>query len=108
MNKRAEAYEKYGKAAMTEMIVKVLPQMAAEVARPLDAIDKITIIGGSDGGNGVDQVAANVPIVLAKTIESVKETTGIDIREIMKADTYDAKVNKKITVEGVPSVTKDE
>lgn len=108
MNKRAEAYEKYGKAAMTEMIVKVLPQMAAEVARPLDAIDKITIIGGSDGSNGVDQVAANVPIVLAKTIESVKETTGIDIREIMKADTYDAKVNKKITVEGVPSVTKDE
>ena len=108
MNKRAEAYEKYGKAAMTEMIVKVLPQMAAEVARPLDAIDKITIIGGSDGGNGVDQVAANVPIVLAKTIESVKETTGIDIREIMKADTYDAKVNKKITVEGVPGVTKGE
>lgn len=104
MNKKADAYEKYGKAAMTEMIVKVLPQMAAEIAKPLDAIDKITIIGGSDGGNGVDQVAGNVPIVLAKTIESVKETTGIDIREIMKADTYDAKVNKNITVTGVPEV----
>lgn len=104
MNKRADAYEKYGKAAMTEMIVKILPQMAAEIAKPLDAIDKITIIGGSDGGNGIDQVAGNVPIVLAKTIESVKETTGIDIREIMKADTYDAKVNKNITVSGVPEV----
>lgn len=104
MNKKADAYEKYGKAAMTEMIVKILPQMAAEIAKPLDAIDKITIIGGGDGSNGIDQVSANVPIVLAKTIESVKETTGIDIREIMKADTYDAKVNKKITVEGVPEV----
>lgn len=104
MNKKADAYEKYGKAAMTEMIVKVLPQMAAEIAKPLDAIDKITIIGGGEGGNGVDQVAGNVPIVLAKTIESVKETTGIDIREIMKADTYDAKVNRNINVTGAPEV----
>lgn len=104
MNKKADAYEKYGKAAMTEMIVKVLPQMAAEIAKPLDAIDKITIIGGGEGGNGVDQVAGNVPIVLAKTIESVKETTGIDIREIMKADTYDAKVNRNINVNGAPEV----
>lgn len=104
MNKKADAYEKYGKAAMTEMIVKVLPQMAAEIAKPLDAIDKITIIGGGEGSNGVDQVAANVPIVLAKTIESVKETTGIDIREIMKADTYDAKVTRNINVNGAPEV----
>ena len=28
MEKKAEAYEKYGQAAMMEMLVKVLPQMA--------------------------------------------------------------------------------
>ena len=28
MEKKAEAMAKYGKAAMTEMIIKVLPQMA--------------------------------------------------------------------------------
>ena len=42
-----------------------------------------------------------VPAVLAKTIESVKETTGIDINEIIKADTYDAKVNKNLNVTGI-------
>ena len=45
-----------------------------------------------------------VPSVLAQTIESVKETTGIDIREIMRANTYDAKVNKNITVSGLENV----
>ena len=45
-----------------------------------------------------------VPSVLAQTIESVKETTGIDIREIMRANTYDAKVNKNITVSGLEGV----
>ena len=36
--------------------------------------------------------------VLAKTIESVKETTGFDLTEVMKANTYDAKVNNNINV----------
>ena len=104
MNKRADAYEKYGKAAMTEMIVKILPQMAAEIAKPLESIDKVTIIDGENSGSGVGQMGGYVPTVLAKTIESVKETTGIDIAEIMKADTYDAKVNKNVNITGIPDV----
>lgn len=104
MNKRADAYEKYGKAAMTEMIVKILPQMAAEIAKPLESIDKVTIIDGENSGSGVGKMGGYVPTVLAKTIESVKETTGIDIAEIMKADTYDAKVNKNVNITGIPDV----
>ena len=42
-----------------------------------------------------------VPSVLAKTIETIKETTGVDITEIMRAETYDAKVNKNINVTGL-------
>lgn len=104
MNKKADAYEKYGKAAMTEMIVKVLPQMADAIAKPLESIDKVTIIDSGDGGSGVGQMGGYVPQVLAKTIESVRETTGIDITEIMKADTYDAKVNRNINLTEIPDV----
>ena len=43
-------------------------------------------------------ISDNVPQVLAKTIESVKETTGFDLTEVMKANTYDAKVNNNINV----------
>ena len=37
----------------------------------------------------------------SKTMESVKEATGIDIGEIMKANTYDAKVNRNLNVTGI-------
>ena len=86
---------------MTEMIINVLPQIASQIAAPLSQIDKITIIGGGEGGNGVSQVADNVPIVMTKLFESVKETTGVDLKEVMRAETYDAKVNKNVTVTGL-------
>ena len=97
MEKRAEAYQKYNNAAMAEMLIKVLPDIAGKIAEPLTQIDKITIIGGGDG-SGVDSVAGNVPAVMAKLFESMKETVGIDLAEVVKAGTYDAKVNRNITI----------
>lgn len=97
MEKKADAMAKYGKAAMTEMIIKVLPQMAEAIAKPLESIDKVSIIGGA-GDSGMSTISDNVPQVLAKTIESVKETTGFDLTEVMKANTYDARVNNNLNI----------
>lgn len=102
MEKKAEAMAKYGKAAMTEMIIKVLPEMAEAIAKPLESIDKVTIIDGGSGENGVGTFSGNVPSVLAKTIESIKETTGFDLTEVMKANTYDAKTTKNVNFTGFP------
>ncbi|MCI6432998.1 MAG: SPFH domain-containing protein [Oliverpabstia sp.] len=104
MEKKAAAYQKYNNAAMAEMLIQVLPDIAGKIAEPLQQIDKITIIGGSDN-NGVDNVAGNVPAVMAKLFASMKETTGIDLGEIIKADTYDAKVNRNINITGLEKDT---
>lgn len=98
MEKKAEAYQKYNNAAMAEMLIKVLPEIAGKIAEPLTQIDKITIIGGD--GSGVDSVSGNVPAVMAKLFESMKETVGIDLAEIVKAGSYDAKVNRNINITG--------
>lgn len=105
MEKKAEAYAKYNKAAVAEMMIKVLPDIAGKVAEPLGQIDKITIIGGSDGSNGVEQVAGNVPVVMAKVFESMKEATGIDMANIINADSYDAKVNRNVNLSGIDGAT---
>ena len=97
MEKKAEAYQRYNKDAMAEMI-KVLPEIAGKIAEPLSQIDKITIIGGGSEDNGIGSVAGNVPVVMAKLFESMKEATGVDLSEIMRADTYDAKVNRNIQI----------
>lgn len=105
MEKKAEAYQKYNNAAMAEMLIKVLPDIAARIAEPLQQIDKITIIGGN--ADGVASVADNVPTVMAKMMESMKEATGIDLGEIVRAGTYDAKVNRNLNVNMDGSIQTD-
>lgn len=107
LDKKAEAMKKYGQAAMMEMIVQALPEMAKAIAEPLSTIDKVSIIESGDGKGGVSSMGNYVPQVLAKTIESVKETTGLDITEIMKANTYDAKVNRNINISGLDGNNED-
>lgn len=109
MEKKAEAYKKYGQAAMAEMVVKILPDMAAQVAKSIEQIDKITIYGSDESAaNSVDGVAGNVPTLLAKTFDTVKDATGIDLVDIVNAQSYDAQVNRhvKLDVASLPDMNK--
>ena len=99
LEKKAIAMEKFGKAAITEMLVKALPDMARAIAEPISAIDKVSIIGGNS--DGITDMAANVPAVLAKTIEAVKEATGFDMTEVMRAETFEGKTTHNLNVTGL-------
>lgn len=96
MNKKAEAYQKYNKAAVAEMMIKVMPEMAAEIAKPLSAIQGIHIYGGSFA-DGVGQVSGNMPAVIKQVFDTMSSATGVEFADILKADTYAAKVNKNVT-----------
>lgn len=99
IDKKAEAMEKYGKAAMVEMLVGVLPEMARSIAEPISAIDKVTIIGGDS--KGVSDLSGNVPVVMAKVMESVKEATGIDLSEIVRSESFEGKTTQNINLTGL-------
>ena len=108
MEKKAEAYKKYNGAAMAEMMIKIMPEMAAEIAKPLSQIDKINIYGTGDGANGAGQISGNLPIVMKQVFDTMSEATGVDFTEIMRANTYDAKVNRKVDLTGAEvKVTKE-
>ena len=101
MEKKAEAYQKYNGAAMAEMMIRIMPQLAAEIAKPISAIDKVTIYEGSNSEGGISRVSGNMPVIMKQVFDTMSEATGVDIREIMKANTYDAKVNRNINVTGL-------
>ena len=98
MEKKADAYQKYNDAAMAQMAIEILPKVASEIAKPLSSIDKVTIFGGTEGNNGVSGISSNVPIVMAQTFETIEEATGVDLKEIIRGKSYDAKVNRNIKV----------
>ena len=104
MEKKAEAYQKYNGAAMAEMMISIMPQLAAEIAKPISAIDKVTIYGGGNGDGSVSQVSGNMPVIMKQVFDTMSEATGVDLREILRANTYDAKVNKNINVTGLDNV----
>jgi len=95
MEKKAEAFKKYGSAAVIEMITKILHNVAESVAKPISAIDNMNIYGGD-----ASTVSGNVPAVIKQTFDVVKSATGVDMSDIMKAETYDAKVNKNYDIKG--------
>ncbi len=94
MDKKAEAYKKYNGAAMAEMAIKVLPEVAAKVAAPLGSIDNVTIFGTN--GSEASGVSGNVPVVMAQAMQTIEAATGVDLGKIMKdnSSVIAASVNK--------------
>jgi flotillin len=84
--KIAEAFEKYGQAAILDMIVKMLPEYAKQVSAPLSNIDKITVVdtGGSGENGGANKVTGYATNLMAGLQESLKASSGINVKELIE------------------------
>ncbi|WP_075982610.1 flotillin family protein [Bacillus massilinigeriensis] len=84
--KIAEAFEQFGQAAVLDMIVRMLPEYAKEVASPLSNIDKITVVdtGGSGTQGGANKVTGYATNLMSTLQESLKASSGIDIRGLLE------------------------
>ena len=102
MEKKADAYEKYGQVAVIDIIAKmykdVLPEMAKNVAEPMSKIGGITIYG-TDGKEAAG-VSGNVPVVLGQALDTVKSATGIDLKNLVDAHGKTARTDKNIKIDG--------
>ena len=101
MDKKAEAYKRSDFARLEmvlEMQKTVLPQVAKSVADPMAKIGDVKIYGSS--GSEVAGISQNVPVVMQKTFDIVRESTGVDLSNIVMAESMDAKVKKEVTLTG--------
>lgn len=86
-NKLADALAKYGEAAVVEMLISRLPEIVGQVARPMENIDKITVIDTGNGDGGASKVARTVTNVAGTGFEVLKDLTGLDVSEMLKGFT---------------------
>ncbi len=87
MAKKAEAWKAYNEAAIAQMIVERLPEIARAVSEPLSRIDKIVIInsGGNGGdGTGASRISHDVANVLAQLPPTVEALTGLKLDELLR------------------------
>jgi len=85
MTKKAQAWEKYNQAAVLEMYLKTLPDLAKAVSEPLSKVGKIVVVGGGDKSLGTTKITAQVAEVLAQMPDVVQSLTGIDIKKYLQA-----------------------
>jgi flotillin len=81
--KLAEAFQKFGEAAVLDIIVKMLPELAGKVAEPLKSIDKLTVVD-TGNGEGAARVSNYVTSLMATAPQMLKNVSGIDVEQLMK------------------------
>lgn len=77
LEKKPEAMLKMKDAAVVEMLVKVLPDVAKAVAEPLKNVDSITMYGEGNSGKMVGDIMTS--------LDKVTNGLGIDVRDLIKA-----------------------
>lgn len=75
LDKKAEAMKKYGEAAITEMLVKALPDIAKAVATPLSNVDSITMYGEGNSSKMVGDIMT--------TMDQVTKGMGLDVKDLI-------------------------
>lgn len=80
MLKKAGAWEKYNQAAVLQLYLESLPELARAVSEPLSKIDKIILVGG-DKGTGATKITSQVAEVLAQMPDVVKSLIGVDLKK---------------------------
>ena len=78
MRAKAEAWEQYGRAAVTQLIVEKLPEIVANAAKSLETTQKLIIMGE----RGPSQLVRSVVDIAATAPALVKALTGMDLSEL--------------------------
>lgn len=90
MLRKAEAMKQYGQAAMMQMVIDKLPDMAKAVSEPLSKTDKIILFGEG----GATSMAKDTAGTMLQTFEAVKEAVGLDIPRMLKDVTTGGLIGK--------------
>ncbi len=85
MAEKAESWKQYNQAALAQMMVDVLPKMAAAVAEPLSKTDRITIVGGGDGTAGASKLTQDVTQIVSQVPPVVESLTGLDLTKMVRS-----------------------
>ena len=103
MKEKAQAFRLYNDAAMAQMIVDRMPEIAQAIAAPLAKTEKIVIVdNGStngEGARGASKVTNYVTDIIGQLPETVEALTGYNLMDVFKKKGQSAQTPAADTVE---------
>ncbi|XP_072406305.1 flotillin-1-like [Chiloscyllium punctatum] len=79
MIKKAEAFNEYKDAAMVDMVLEKLPEVAAEISQPFSKVKKITMVSSGNGELGAAKLSGEVLDIMTKLPDTIEKLTGVSI-----------------------------
>ena len=81
---KAEAFQQYNEAAVIELLVKVLPDIAGRISEPLSKMEKMVIINsGSGPGGGASKLTGDITQIMAQLPPVLESLTGIKFEKLL-------------------------
>ncbi|GIP12047.1 flotillin family protein [Paenibacillus macerans] len=102
--KLAEAFSKFGEAAILDIVVKMLPDLAGQIASPLSSIDKLTVVD-TGKGEGAARVSNYVTELMATAPDMLKSVSGIELDRLIQGLTKGKAVASAQPAEGTPAAS---
>lgn len=85
MRLKADSFKEYNEAAVVEMIVRILPEVAGKISEPLSKTEKIVIINsGSGPGGGASKLTGDVTQIISQLPPVLESLTGIKFEALLK------------------------
>ncbi len=82
---KAEAFQEYNQAAVIELLVKVLPEIAGRISEPLAKMDKMVIINSGNGpGGGASKLTGDVTQIMAQLPPILESLTGVKFEKLLE------------------------
>ena len=82
---KAEAFQQYNEAAVIELLVKVLPEIAGRISEPLSKMEKMVIINSGNGpGGGASKLTGDVTAIMAQLPPILESLTGVKFEKLLE------------------------
>ena len=85
MKQKADAFKQYNEAAVVEMIVRIMPDLAGRISEPLSKTEKIVIINSGNGvGGGASKLTGDVTQIISQLPPVLESLTGIKFEKLLE------------------------
>jgi flotillin len=84
MARKAESWRMYGEAAITQMFIEMMPELAGRISEPLSKTEKIVIVNSGGDGAGASRITKDVTNIMAQLPPAIEAVSGIDLRLILE------------------------
>jgi len=84
MRKKAESFKEYNQAAIIQLIVEALPQIAGQISAPLAKTEKMVIINSGGPGGGASKLTGDVTTILSQLPPVLESLTGVKFEKLLE------------------------